>query len=133
RRRETSATPSVRGGPPREQGEPPRAAEVFRRAPRLSPDSAWAHFLLGGALVRVERLPEALAEFRRAVQLKPRSDPPTLPDAGGLRGPERLVELDDRLPAVLRRESQPRDADECAEFALVCRFRELEAASARLY
>src|SRR5262249_28193475 len=46
---------------------------------------------------------------------------------------ERLVELDDRLPAVLRGESQPRDATERAEFALVCRFHELEAASARLY
>src|SRR5262249_44972521 len=92
-----------------EQGEPRQAAEVFRRATHRRPDAAWAPFPRGGALVALDRLPEALAEFRRAVQLKPRSAPPTLPDRDWFREPERLVELDDRLPAVLRGESQPRD------------------------
>jgi serine/threonine protein kinase/tetratricopeptide (TPR) repeat protein len=116
-----------------EQGKPEQAAELFRRATQLKPDSPWAHFLLGGALVRLDRLPEGLAEFRRAVQLQPRFDAPTPQGADGLRPIKRLVELDDRLPAVLRGEVQPRDAAERAEFALACRFRELEAASARLY
>src|SRR5262249_56456337 len=66
------------------------------------------------------------------VQLKPR-DPPKESDRDWFREPARLVELDDKLPAILRGETQPRDAAERAEFGLVCRFRELNAASARLY
>ncbi len=116
-----------------EQGEPRQAADVFRRATQLRPNSAWAHLLLGGALVRLDKLSEGLGEFRRAVQLKPRFDPLALPDADWFRQPERLVELDDKLLAVLRGEVQPRDAAEHAEFAFVCRFRGLEVASARLY
>jgi tetratricopeptide (TPR) repeat protein len=116
-----------------EQGKPRQAAEVFRRTTQLKPDSPWAHMLLGGALVQLNKLPEALAEFRRAVQLGPRFDPPAQQDADGFRQIQRLVELDDRLPAVLRGESQPRDAAERAGFAFVCRFHGLDAASARLY
>jgi tetratricopeptide (TPR) repeat protein len=132
-RPESFAIHFVLGHALQEQGNLRQAADVFRRATQLRPDSAWAHLLLGGALVRLDKLPEGLAEFRRAVQLKPRFDPPARPDADWFRQPERLVELDDKLPAVLRGEVRPRDAAERAEFALVCRFRELEAASARLY
>src|SRR5262249_34868262 len=113
-----------------EQGKLRQAADVFRRATQLRPDSATAHFLLGGSLVRLDRLPEALAEFRQAVEFKARFDTPTLPDADAFRKPARLVELDNRLPAVLSGESRPCDAAERAEFALVCQFRELYAASA---
>jgi serine/threonine protein kinase/tetratricopeptide (TPR) repeat protein len=116
-----------------QRGDSRQAAGLFRRATQLRPDSAWAHLLLGGALVRLDRLPEALAEFRQAVRLKRRFDPPAPREADGFREPERLVELDDRLPAVLRGESRPQDAAERAELALVCRFHELEVASARLY
>jgi hypothetical protein len=116
-----------------EQGKAREATEVLRRAVQLKPDSAWAHLLLGDALGCLDKLPEALAEYRRAVQLKPRLDPLPPSDADWFRRAERLVELDDRLSAVLRGEAQPRDAAERAEFAFVCRFRDLNAASARLY
>jgi tetratricopeptide (TPR) repeat protein len=116
-----------------EHGKLRQAAEVFRRATQLKPDSPWARLLLGGTLVQLNKLPEALAEFRRAVQLGPGFDPPAKQDTDGFRQIQRLVEFDDRLPAVLRGESQPRDAAERAEFALVCRFHTLDAASARLY
>jgi serine/threonine protein kinase/tetratricopeptide (TPR) repeat protein len=115
-----------------EQGQARQAAEAFRRATQLKPDSPWAHLLLGAALVRLDKLPEALTAFRRAVQLKPR-DPPAAPDRDWFREPERLVELDDQLPGIIRGEYQPRDAVERAEFALACQFRELHAASARLF
>jgi tetratricopeptide (TPR) repeat protein len=116
-----------------QHGKPRQAAEVFRRATQLKPDSLWAHMLLGANLACLNELPEALAAFRRAVQLKPRFDPATRQDASGFREAECLVELDDRLPAVLRGESQPRDAAERAGFAVVCRFHRLDAASARLF
>jgi tetratricopeptide (TPR) repeat protein len=116
-----------------QQGNMRESAEVFRRATQLRPDSPWAHLLLGGALMNQGKLPEALAEFRRAVQLKRRLGSSSGSAARWFREPERLVELDDRLPAILRGEARPRDAAERAEFALVCQFRELEATSARLY
>jgi tetratricopeptide (TPR) repeat protein len=116
-----------------EQGKARQAADVFRRATQLRPDSAWAHFLLGGALQHLDRLPEALDEYRRAVQLNLKFEPSAAPAPEWLREAERLVKLDDKLPAVLRGEVRPRDAAELTEFAFVCRFRELEAASARLY
>src|SRR2546423_3000346 len=46
---------------------------------------------------------------------------------------ERLVEADNRLPAVLRGEARPRDAAERVDLAFVCRLRELEAHSAQLF
>jgi tetratricopeptide (TPR) repeat protein len=132
-RPESFAIHFILGHALQQQGKPRQAAEVFRRATQLRPDSAWAHLLLGGALVDRGKLPEALAEFRRAVQLKPAFDPPAQPDADSFRQLERLVEMDDKLPAVLRGQIQPRDAAERADLAFACRFRELEAASARLY
>jgi tetratricopeptide (TPR) repeat protein len=110
-----------------------QSAHALRRAIELRPDSAWAHLLLADALTNMDRLPEALAEYRRAVQLRRRDDTPTLADANWFRQAARLVELDDELSAVLRGELQPRDAAERAELAMACRFRELEAAGARLY
>jgi hypothetical protein len=111
----------------------PEAAEVFRRATRLKPDSPWAHLFLGGLLVRLDRLPEALGAFRRAVQLKFPFDALPLQERAGLEPIKQLIETDNRLPAVLRGDVQPRDAAERAGFAMVCRFHELEATSARLF
>jgi tetratricopeptide (TPR) repeat protein len=87
-----------------EQGKPRHAAAIFRRASQLKPDSPWAHVLLGNVLVCLNNASEALAAYRRAVQFKPRLDPPDLADQDWFRQAERLVELDDRLPAVLRGE-----------------------------
>src|SRR5262249_776666 len=109
-----------------QQGKVRQAVEVLREATRLQPDSPWAHLLLGYALAGADNLPEALAELRRAVQLKPRLGAATQQDADEFRQAERLVELYDKLPAVLRGDVQPRDAAERAEYADACRFRELE-------
>jgi tetratricopeptide (TPR) repeat protein len=116
-----------------EQGKLHQAAEVVRRAIQLRPESAWGPLLLGDVLLCLDRGPEALAEYRRAVQLKSRQGPPTQADADQLRRVERLVELDGKLPAVLRGEVRPRDAAERAEYAFVCHVRQLYAAGARLY
>jgi tetratricopeptide (TPR) repeat protein len=124
------------GGALQQQGRPRQATAVFRHAVRLQPDSPWAHLLLGNALLCECRMPEALAEFRRAVQLNARLDAPAPPeptDASWFRQVQRWVQLDDRLPAVLGGEAQPRDAAERAEYAFVCRFHELEATSAKWY
>jgi serine/threonine protein kinase/tetratricopeptide (TPR) repeat protein len=114
------------------QGKPHEAAAVLRRAARLKPDSPRVYLLLGEIMEGAGKLPEALAEYRRVVQFRAQLDPTAL-SADWFRQIERLVKADDRLPAVLRGEVRPRDAAELVEFALACRFRELEAASARLY
>jgi tetratricopeptide (TPR) repeat protein len=122
----------VLGDALRQQGKPLQAAAALRRAARLNPDSPQAHLLLGEVLTGLDRGPEALAEFRRAVQLRPSFDAAS-PDAERFRQAERLVEADDRLPAVLRGEARPRDAADRVELAFACHLRELYAASARLY
>src|SRR5262249_52888265 len=110
-----------------EQGWSRQAVDVLRRASQLKPDSAEVLCHLGEALLRLNQLPEGLAEFRRAVQLKPDLAAHWFPRVA------RLVELDNKLPAVLRGEAQPRNPVERAELAFVCQFHGLYAASARLY
>jgi serine/threonine protein kinase/tetratricopeptide (TPR) repeat protein len=117
-----------------EDGKHREAAAALRRAAQLKPDSPWVHLLLGDVLASLEEDgPEALAEYRRAVQLKPGFDNAASPNADWFRRTERLVEADDRLPAVLRRAVRPRDAAERVDLAFVCRLRRLEAASTQLY
>jgi tetratricopeptide (TPR) repeat protein len=116
----------------KEHGRPRQAAAVLRRAAELKPNSYRVHLLLGDVLVDLEKGPQALAEYRQAVQLIPTIGP-NKQEADWFRQIQLLVEADDRLPAVLRREIQPRDASDRVELAFVCRLRKLEAASARLY
>src|SRR5262249_40315214 len=116
-----------------QQGKPRQAEAVLRRAARLNPDSPLVHLLLGEVLACLERGPEALAEYRRAVQLKPRFDPAASPDAELFRQADRPVAAAARLPSVLRGEARPRDGAERVDLALACHLRRLYAAGARLY
>ncbi len=86
-----------------------------------------AQNLLGsGDLVR------ALAEFRRASEFA-RYDPVAYSTCQkGIKDAERLIELDKKLPAVLRGDT-PGDADELVGFAKLCRLKQLHVESARLW
>src|SRR5262249_41943688 len=46
---------------------------------------------------------------------------------------ERLVQLDGRLPGVLKGDDRPKDVPEQIEFAAVCALKRLPAAASRLY
>jgi tetratricopeptide (TPR) repeat protein len=64
---------------------PEKAAQSFRRAAELQPDSAPAHLNLGRALVRLGRTGEALESFRAAVRFDPKSADAALLFANTLR------------------------------------------------
>ncbi len=107
------------------------AIAAAREAIRLNPDFPSAYLGLGYALADQGRLREALASFEKANELSTR-----------LRGwscgefvasIRQAVELEGRLAAVLAGTDRPRDAAECAGFALLCYCTREYATSARLY
>ena len=52
-------------------GQPEEAAQTFRRLVAASPDADYAHFGLGVALTRLDRLPEAVEHLALATAMRP--------------------------------------------------------------
>jgi hypothetical protein len=76
---------------------------------------------------------QALEALRRGHQLgSPRPDW-RYPSDRWVKDCQRLLELDIRLPALLKRKDQARDAAEQVEFASLCARKKLNVAAARLY
>jgi serine/threonine-protein kinase len=109
------------------------AIAAYREALRLHPDHAGSHCNLGLVLVRQGRFAEALAALKRGHELGSRDPRWTFPSAQLVRRTERLIALDARLPAAMKGEAKPRDADERIEFAELCQFKQLHGAAARFY
>jgi Flp pilus assembly protein TadD len=109
------------------------AETAYRAALRLRPDWPEAHCNLGLALREQGRFAEALASLRRGHQLGSKTPGWRYPSAAWVRRCERLFEMESRLPALLRGDTAPASASECAEFASVCRTKRLYATAARLY
>jgi serine/threonine-protein kinase len=95
----------------------PAAEAEFREAIRLQPDDALAHCNLAGSLLRQGKLRESLAEYRRGHELGSKRPGWSNPSEKWVREAERRVELESRLPAVLRGDDKPRDAAEALVFA----------------
>jgi tetratricopeptide (TPR) repeat protein len=55
----------------KEQGKQGQAIEEFRDAARRQPDQAWAHLNLGWVLIDAGRFDDALASYRKAVEIAP--------------------------------------------------------------
>jgi tetratricopeptide (TPR) repeat protein len=89
-----------------------------------------AHNNLGVALQRLGRFHEASEEYRKALEL----DPKDTRARTNLRNVERLIALDEKLPAILAKKEQPADDAERLALAQLCyETKKLYAASARLY
>jgi eukaryotic-like serine/threonine-protein kinase len=116
-----------------ELGRGDEAIAAQRRAITLKPDFAEAHCYLGIALRDQGQFAAALRSLRRGHDLGSKRPAWHLPSAHWVRGCERLVELQPRLPAVLKGEAQPRDADEGLRFAQLCRCTGHHRQAARLY
>jgi serine/threonine-protein kinase len=114
-------------------GRPDEAIVAYRQAIARQPDVPEAHISLGKALQGTGQFADALASLRRGDELGKRSPNWRHPSDDWVRACQRLLELDGRLPAVLRGEAKPRDADEGLGFARVCHFKGLHATAARLY
>jgi tetratricopeptide (TPR) repeat protein/tRNA A-37 threonylcarbamoyl transferase component Bud32 len=147
----------------KDQGKPKEAEEEYRAAIRLDPKGALPHNGLGAVLYQQGRLEGAEREYRAAILLDPKLPYPhynlgdlmrgrgRLEEANReyeqavqlglqaaqerLRQCDRLLALAPRLPAVLRGDDRPSNAQEMLGFADLCRqpFERRVAAAARLY
>jgi serine/threonine-protein kinase len=115
-----------------QQGKLDEAVDCFRRAIQLDPKYARAHCNLGQALRDLGRFREALTALETGHQLGSQSPGWRYPSAAWVRDACRLVELDDRLPAVLAGADRPTQTERL-EFARVCRLKQRFAAAAGLY
>jgi serine/threonine-protein kinase len=119
------------GGALYQQGKLDQAVACFRRGVRLEPNDAAAHCNLGHALRGLGQFREALAALERGHQLGSRSAGWRYPSADWVRDCRRLVELEDRLPAVLAGTDRPAEAERLG-FIRLCQSTRRFAAAARL-
>jgi tetratricopeptide (TPR) repeat protein len=109
------------------------AAAALRQAIALAPLAPQCRIELGGVLGEQGRFTEALAAFRLGYELSGSPWAFAGPLAGWLRQAERHVELNARLPALLRGDDKPANARERIEFGTVAKLKRMYAAAARLY
>jgi len=117
----------------KDQGKLDEAIAEYRSAIRLKPDYAEAHCNLGHVFRQQGRLVEALAEVKRGHELGSKNPNWHYPSAEWVRGIERMVKLDRKLPAILAGKAGPSDALESLGFAQLCYDKKLHGASARFW
>jgi serine/threonine-protein kinase len=122
----------------RDAGRLNEAIDHFERAIRSDPGADprledRAHAALGQTPLALGRFNEAEAATRRCLDRLPQDDDIRANVEAQLRRCQRLLALQDRLPAVLQGKGRPRDAAEALEFAELCGMRGRFAAAAGLY
>jgi tetratricopeptide (TPR) repeat protein len=118
----------------RRQGKLKEAEAAFRETIRLRPEDPQAHCELGGVLEDQGQFAEALRLRRRGHELGSKDPRWPHPSAQWVKRCERLVELDAKLPKVLKGEVQPTNGGECLTLAGICqRHKSLYAAASRFY
>jgi tetratricopeptide (TPR) repeat protein/membrane protease YdiL (CAAX protease family) len=116
------------------RGELDEAAAAYREAIRLRPDYAEAHCNLGNLLLRQGKFAEALALLECGHELGARSPHWAYPSAEWVSRCRRLIDLEDRLPALLLRGGLPDDVNERLELAALCKdYKQRYAAAVRFY
>jgi serine/threonine-protein kinase len=116
------------------QGKLNEAEVAYRKAIELQPELADANCNLGDILIDKGHFTQALLYLRRGHELgsqKPQAWPH--PSGQWVRDCERLIELDAKLPRILKAELQPVDAGERLELAALCQRKSLYAAACRFY
>jgi tetratricopeptide (TPR) repeat protein len=111
------------------------AIAEYREAIRLKEDHAEAHCDLGELLRDKGQFAEALTHLRRGHELGSKTPGWRHRSADWVKRCERLVELDAKLPRVLKGEVKPAGVDERLALAQFCQLpcKVLHAAAARLY
>jgi serine/threonine-protein kinase len=112
-----------------EKGLLDEAMGEFREAIRLKEDSPVAHHNLGCLLEDMGQLYEAVTEYRKAICLK--KDFAEAQDS--MDRTLQMVQVRDRLSAVLQGKDQPKDAGERLAFAQLCILTRRYQAAAGLY
>jgi tetratricopeptide (TPR) repeat protein len=118
-----------------EKGDVAGAIAEYQKAIALDSNHAEAHCNLGMGLGQQGRLQESLASLRRGHALGARRPGWPYPSAQWVKQAERLVELDQQLPAFLQAKRQPSDAAEALWLAMLCQqpFKQRYAAAVRFY
>jgi serine/threonine-protein kinase len=116
-----------------DKGQLDEAISHYQQAIRLVPTYAEAHCNLGHVLRRQGRFEEALAALKRGHELGSKQPGWRYPSGQWVRDAERLVALDQKLPAVLRGEARPADPAEQLGLARLCALKKRHAAVARFY
>jgi tetratricopeptide (TPR) repeat protein len=121
------------GGALRRQGDLNGAIACYQKLLDLDPKNAEAQCNLGQALRKQGHFAKALEALKRGHQLGSQRPGWPYPSARWVEDCQRLLALDTRLPAILKGEDQPADADEQLALAEVCRCKKRFAAAARFY
>jgi serine/threonine protein kinase/Flp pilus assembly protein TadD len=114
-------------------GELEEAVASFARAVELRPNYAEACCNLGCAFMQQGALNEALVAIQRGHDLASRLPDWPHPSAEWVRECQRLIELDRRLPAAIKGETQPVNAVERCEYARLCFFKKRYRAAAQFW
>jgi tetratricopeptide (TPR) repeat protein len=102
------------------QGDHEGAIAAYEKAIAINPGFAEAHCNLGNVLRWLGKFRLAVVHLRRGHELGSRNPLWRHPSLKWLQSCERLIELDDRLPAVLAGTSTPSGPAERIEFAELC-------------
>jgi serine/threonine-protein kinase len=118
-----------------DKGDVDGAIEEYRAAIRLKVDFADAHCVLGQILCSKGQFTEALTYLRRGHELGSKNQRWPIPSAQWVKECEQLVELDARLPRVLKEEIQPAGIGERIALAQLCQMscKSLYLAAYRFY
>jgi tetratricopeptide (TPR) repeat protein len=119
----------------RAQGRLEEAIAECREALRIKKDYPRALCFLGHALCDQGRFADALAAMKQGHELGARNPRWAYPSAEWVVQCQRLLELDQRLPAILSGQEQPADVAERMALAKLCQLRckERYATAARFY
>ena len=119
----------------RMKGDVDEAMAEYREAIRLKGDNPEAHCNLGHVLRDMGQFAEALTYLRRGHELGSKKPRWPYSSAQWVKECERLVELDVKLPRVLKGEAHPADIGERLALAQLCQLpcKSLNAAAVRFY
>jgi tetratricopeptide (TPR) repeat protein len=116
-----------------QQGKGEAAIQSFRAAIAIQPDYAAAWGNLGFALQKEGEFAEALKALEKSRDLLPPGDPNRAKMQQYADRCAQLLELDRKLPEILKGNAKPKDADEKIGLAQVCLARKLYGNAARFY
>jgi serine/threonine protein kinase/Flp pilus assembly protein TadD len=102
------------------KGELYEAITEYRKAIDLKPDLSEAHCNMGQTLGRQGHFVEALSAYKRGHELGSKQPSWNYPSAEWVRQAEALVELEAKLPKILKDEAQPADVAERIALAEMC-------------
>jgi Tfp pilus assembly protein PilF len=116
-----------------EKRDPDGAVAAYRKAIAIDANYALAHYNLGLVLQSQGKLKDARQALHRGHELGLKQPGWSQPSAATAKRIDRLVELEQQLPALEKGERKPASAKEQIELAEMCTLTRRRAASARFY